>query len=55
MASRARPRGTSQPAARRATMPENQRKFELLFPTVMQMTMVADHEALNAELLREIE
>jgi len=36
-------------------MRDNQRKFELLFPTVMQMTMVADREALNAELMREIE
>lgn len=36
-------------------MTENQRQFELLFPSVVQMTMLEDREALNAELLREIE
>jgi uncharacterized protein (TIGR02466 family) len=34
---------------------ENQRDFKLIFPTVVQMTMINDHEELNAQLNREVD
>ena len=36
-------------------MAQVQRDFELLFPTVMQITKIADHQAMNAQLIREVE
>jgi uncharacterized protein (TIGR02466 family) len=32
-----------------------QRDFELLFPTVMQITKIADHRDMNAQLMREVD
>ncbi len=32
-----------------------QRDFELLFPTVMQITKIADHRDMNAQLIREVD
>ena len=32
-----------------------EREFELLFPTVMQITKIADHREMNEQLMREIE
>ena len=34
-------------------MVQNQRDFKLLFPTVIQMTMISDHGELNTQLKRE--
>ena len=36
-------------------MAQVQRDFELLFPTVMQITKIADHRDMNALLMREID
>lgn len=36
-------------------MVEHQRDFKLIFPTVVQMTMISDHEDLNAQLNREVD
>ena len=36
-------------------MVQVQRDFELLFPTVMQLTKIADHRDMNAHLMREID
>ncbi len=36
-------------------MVQNQRDFKLIFPTVIQMTMVSDHEDLNTQLNREVD
>ena len=36
-------------------MAQNQRDFKLIFPTVIQMTMVGDHEDLNTQLNREVD
>ena len=37
------------------TMAQVQRDFELLFPTVVQMTKIADHREMNAQLMREVD
>jgi uncharacterized protein (TIGR02466 family) len=39
----------------RRSMAQNQRDFQLIFPTVMLMTMIDDHEDLNAQLIREVD
>ena len=36
-------------------MSQNQRDFSLIFPTVIRMTMIAEHEELNAQLSREVD
>lgn len=36
-------------------MARNQRDFKLIFPTVIQMTLIGDHEVLNAQLNREVD
>ena len=36
-------------------MAQVQRDFELLFPTVIQMTKIGDHRDMNAQLIREID
>ena len=36
-------------------MVQNQRNFKLIFPTVVQMTMISEHQALNAQLYHEVE
>ncbi len=36
-------------------MAQVQRHFELLFPTVLQMTKIADCRDMNAQLIREID
>jgi len=37
------------------SMAQVQRDFELLFPTVVQMTKIADHREMNAQLIREVD
>ena len=36
-------------------MGQNQRDFSLIFPTVIQMTMITEHKALDTELSREVD
>lgn len=36
-------------------MEQVQREFDLLFPTVMQITKITDHRDMNAQLMREID
>ncbi len=36
-------------------MAQNQRDFKLIFPTVIQMTLIGDHQDLNTQLNREVD